>query len=169
MDELLELANRYASHRRLQLGARLGVGMHGVVYEATTEDLGEVAVKLHRREIPYDRERGVYQRLAELGVLRICGCNVPHALHFEPGFLAIEMTIVQPPYLLDFGGAWLDDEAPKFPPNVIAEWKEQKREQFEDDWPLVERILRELRLMGIHLLDIHTSNIDLRGHPDRTG
>lgn len=169
--ELSARAELYGKRRRIQLDDQLGFGMHGIVFESEhqSEILGisfGIAVKFHTMEIPYFREKETYQRLAELEVEQICGCDVPRALHFDDEFLAMELTIVQPPFILDFGGAWLD-EPPEFPPNVIAEWTEQKREQFDSDWPLVEKILRDLRLMGIHLLDLHPANIDLRGHPER--
>ena len=69
------------------------------------------------------------------------------------------MTIVKPPFLLDFAGAYLD-RAPDFPPEVIDEWREQKAEQFGDRWPDVIAVLEFLKSRyGIHLLDIHPANI----------
>ncbi len=49
-----------------------------------------------------------YLRLRELQVESIRGHAVPQLLHFDDEFLAIEMTIVSPPFCLDFGGAYLD-------------------------------------------------------------
>jgi hypothetical protein len=49
----------------------------------------------------------------------------------------VEMEIVQPPFVLDFAGAYLD-RRPDFPEDVYAEWQAEKAEQFGDDWPLVQ-------------------------------
>lgn len=140
--------------------------MHGIVFKArqTWGFHGQIALKLHTREPPYLREKDTYERLADLKLTSIGGCDVPRAVHFDDQFLAMELTIVEPPFLLDFGGAWLD-EAPEFASNIMDEWVELKKEQFEPNWRIVESILRELRIHGIHLLDIHPANIDLRGHP----
>jgi hypothetical protein len=72
--------------------------------------------------------------------------------------LIIEMTIVEKPFLLDFGGAYLD-RAPDFPENVWEEWRQQKEEQFGRNWQVVEGILMILRTYGIHLIDVHPRNI----------
>lgn len=38
----------------------------------------------------------------------------------------------------------------------------EKREQFEGDWPTLERILAEFDAMGIYLLDVSPANIMFR-------
>lgn len=77
---------------------------------------------------------------------------------FDDEMPAIEMTIVQPPFLLDFSSACLD-EAPDFPAGVLGEWRAEKQEQFAVRWPTVDLVLSELREYGIYLLDIHPGNI----------
>ena len=75
--------------------------------------------------------------------------------------LIIEMTRVSPPFLLDFGGAYLDDP-PEFLPDELArqQWDTEKREQFESNWPKVQAILRELESRyGIQLADVNPGNI----------
>ena len=162
IDRTLEsAAAAYAQARSLTLAERLGHGMHGIVFVAENNTFpGKFAVKIHRQPEPYYREREIYERLREQRVSQISGCNVPRLLHAEDTHLAVEMTIVSRPFVLDFGGAYLD-EPPDFPPNVWDEWRADKAEQFGEDWNRVELILTELRLMGIHLLDVHSGNIAL--------
>jgi hypothetical protein len=73
-------------------------------------------------------------------------------------FRAIEMTIVRPPFLLDFADAHLD-EAPDFSEDVLQQWEEDKAEIFGERWPEVTRILTALKALGIYLLDINPRNI----------
>jgi len=68
---------------------------------------------------------------------RILGLNVPQLLRIDQEFRAIEMTIVRPPFLLDFADALLDE-----PPD------------FSED-----RILAALQTFGVYLLDINPGNI----------
>ncbi len=74
--------------------------------------------------------------------------------------MAIEMTIVSKPYLLDFADAYLD-APPDFPDEVLEQWHEDKREQFGDDrWERVQMALAALRgQYGIHLFDVNPGNI----------
>jgi hypothetical protein len=74
--------------------------------------------------------------------------------------LAIEMTMATPPFVLDFASAYPVHEAPDFPPEIMDEWIEHKREQFGRNWPRVALILREFeRDFGLRLLDVHPGNI----------
>ena len=147
---------------KAKLGKSLGSGIHGAVFVATRNDKpGRFAVKIHRYREAFDREVAVYKRLTEWGVLRIRGCHIPAFLGSEPLALAIEMTIVSRPFALDFAGAYLD-EPPEFSDEIWRSWRREKREQFEGDWPEVEAILLDLRLMGIHLHDISPTNISFR-------
>lgn len=68
------------------------------------------------------------------------------------------MTIVERPFVLDFAGAYLDTR-PQFPEDVWKEWEAEKREQFEDRWPVVERVLEAFEELGIYLLDVSPGNI----------
>jgi hypothetical protein len=100
----------------------------------------------------------VYLRLQHLGVAQIRGCHVPQLLGYDDDLLIIEMTVVTPPYVLDFAGAYLD-RPPDYSEQTLAEWEAEKREQFGDGWCEVQRILWTLERHGIHLLDISPSNI----------
>ena len=119
---------------------------------------GFFAVKFHHEEQPFERECHVYQRLREEQTTRILGFNVPQLLRIDEEFRAIEMTIVRPPFLLDFADALLD-EPPDFSEDVLRQWEEDKAEIFGERWPEVTRILAALQTFGVYLLDINPGNI----------
>ncbi len=155
----MELAERYAAHRGLALGPALGEGVHGTVLRGKYHQKPvEIAIKFHADSVPFWREVEAYERLAEHGVVEILGFNVPQVLHSASAFLAIEMTIVSRPFVLDFAAAYLD-RAPQFDAGIMADWEEEKREQFGSRWPTVQRILAELRDMGIHQTDVSPGNV----------
>src|SRR5262245_30501193 len=135
MDEILtQHAQTYAGRHNLRLAERLGHGIHGIVYaaERNTEP-GNVAIKVHRSREGHERERDVYLRLKEAGVVEILGFNVPQFIRCDDELMVIEMTIVSRPFVLDFAGAYLDSP-PKFSAEIWSEWEAEKRDQFETRW-----------------------------------
>jgi hypothetical protein len=159
--ELVDRAERYAQRTRLELGEQLGFGVHGIVFACRRiGDPGRLAIKVHERQIPYERERDVYLRLQQNAVTTVRGCHVPQLLGYDDDWLVIEMTAVTPPYVLDFAGAYLD-RAPDYPEDILAEWEAEKRDQFGDRWGEIQRILWALERHGIFVSDISPSNICL--------
>jgi hypothetical protein len=160
MDEDLDsLAQRYPLTRNIKLGKPLGSGVHGNVFAAEYNTKpGFFAVKFHRENRPFEQECHVYQRLREEQTTRIRGFNVPQLLGTDKEFRAIEMTIVRPPFLLDFADARLD-EPPDFSEDILRQWEEEKAEIFGERWPEVTRILAALQTLGVYLLDINPRNI----------
>src|SRR5258708_6647436 len=114
-EETIAKAEAYAARHQLRLIERLGFGIHGIVYlvEGNAE-LGTAALKTLYEEKPYSRERSVYERLAELGVTEIRGFEVPCLLASDDALWVLKMTVVAPPHVLDFAGAYLDFP-PEFP------------------------------------------------------
>jgi hypothetical protein len=158
-EELLEKASRYAEERGLHLRRRLGFGIHGIVFEAEDQrNHGRLAVKWHGDADAFARECAVYRRLMERGVVTVRGFNVPQFLGADDRWLAIEMTMVARPFVLDFAAAYLG-RVPQFSSDVLAQWDEDKREQFGTRWPEVQAILSALRDLGIHQTDVSPSNI----------
>jgi hypothetical protein len=156
-------AREYAQANGLTLGKELGFGVHGIV--VVTESAGEPgrparqsALKAHQRETEYLRERDVYLRLQDHQVERIRGCEVPQLIDYNDHLWILEMTIVTRPFVLDFGGAYLD-HAPDFSDEVMADWRAEKIEQFGKRWPEAEAILRILETYGIFMIDVHPNNI----------
>jgi len=118
----------------------------------------EVAYLLLYGKLPNAKELDAYLRLKERSVDNINGFHVPQLLNFDDELLAVEMTIVAKPYVLDFAGAFLDSP-PQFPEDVIADWEEQKREQFGSRWTIVESVLSVLRSHGVFFTDVNPDNI----------
>jgi hypothetical protein len=158
-EELDDLARRYAIKRNITLGEPLGFGVHGNVVAAEDNlKRGFFALKLHRQEDPFEREGRVYQRLSEEHVTQIRGFNVPQLLRTDREFRGIEMTIVRPPFLLDFADARLD-QPPDFSEEVLQQWEDEKMEIFGGNWPEVTRVLAALQTFGIYLSDVNPGNI----------
>ncbi len=141
---------------------RLGFGIHGIVYAVEgNAELGLAALKVHHAREPGLRERDVYERLNELGVTEIRGFEVPLLLDADDELLALKMTIVMPPWVLDFAGAYLDFP-PGFSDEIWGEWERKNHEQFGEDWPMARAILGELEGLGIHMHDPSPSKIRFR-------
>ena len=160
-EELIETARLYAEKHGVNPGDFLGAGIHGRVCLLMRGDRAVSVLKVHRDAKAYRRERDVYHRLAEHEVTVVRGFSVPQLLHWDDELLALEMTAVSPPRVLDFAADHLD-WPPDFSDEIWAEWEERKREQFGDDWPMVQIIRGDFEEMGIFMLDPSPDNICLR-------
>jgi len=94
-------AREIADQWGILLTSLLGHGIDGNVWQTSRHS----ALKVFVRNDTYVRERDCYRRLLENSVRRLAGFAVPQLLDFDNRFMAIEMTIVTPPCLLDFGKA----------------------------------------------------------------
>lgn len=161
--EIEKQLTAYAKSRGLSVHSSLGAGTQGSVYRCQIIDdsnrLGfQTGVKIHQNFDAYNREVGVYLRLQDLEVTHVLGLRVPVLINFDDDCLAIEMTIVSPPFCLDFGGAYLD-RRPDYSPEVWADWRKMKEADFEDNWPRVQSILSHFESMGIYIADLNPGNI----------
>src|SRR6266851_9374092 len=155
--DLILRAEEYAKRRGLALGPPLGFGVHGSVFSAENQsENGQVAIKVHERSTDYIRERDL--RLKEHGITKIRDNKVPQLLAYDDELLIIEMTVVTRPFVLDFGGAFLD-QPPGFSEEILAEWRAEKQEQFGNRWPDVQTILGTLEAYGIFVVDVNPNNI----------
>lgn len=146
-------------------GRRFGFGVHGSVFACVRPtSLIQNALKVHERPEPYHVERDVYLRLRDFGIDLIQGHNVPQLIDYDDELFVIEMSVVIRPFVLDFGGAYLD-RAPDYDEEILEEWRRDKEEQFEENWPKAESILAELRRYGIYVADVNPGNI---GFVERT-
>ena len=161
-DELIERAEKYAAENNCSLGKRLGFGVHGIVLTIYCQrESAPSALKLVSDTGPYRRERDAYLRLKELRINRIRNCRVPKLVRFDDGLLAVEMTIVKPPFVLDYAGAFLDFP-PEYPDEVWEEWERKNVEQFGCDWAEARMVLDELEELGIYMHDPSPGNIKFR-------
>jgi len=158
------MASRYADSRgiKVYIGRTLGNGTDGNVYPTDRNS----AVKVLKLEKTYVCERDCYRRLSERCVERIDGLAVPKLIDFDDSMLVVEMEIVQPPYLLDFGKAYLDHPSP-FTKTQLASYDASLASHFRiDDLPRVKKVCRILRSYGIEYLDAKPKNIRLRSDED---
>ena len=154
-EQLEARANEFCRRYGLTLSHGLGFGIDGSVYSTVQES----AVKVHERHFTYFTEIEVYQRLAEWKVKSICGHTVPRMMRHDDELWTLEISIVRPPFLLDFAKASLDFP-PDFTDEVMQEWHERCAEMFGERWPAVRTIMSELEeRYGIYLLDVNPGNI----------
>ena len=160
MDEdIFERAEVYLARRGCRLVGRLGFGIHGIVFAIEgNAHPGGAALKFLYAEEPYLREKDVYGRLKEEGIFEIRGFRVPQRIAFDDALLALEMTVVKPPFVLDFAGAYLDF-APRFSDEIWEDWNRKNEEQFGANWPTAQTILDDLKDLGIHMHDPSPANI----------
>jgi hypothetical protein len=150
---------QFLAKHQLLIQARLGFGIHGSVYSVVEGDrTNPSAVKVFNEREHFLREFEVYERLDQFSVKQICGFNVPEMLRADEELLAIQMTIVTRPFVLDFAGAYVDAR-PKFSEEIWAEWEAQKKDQYGDRWPLVCQVLDSLAEMDIYMIDVSPTNI----------
>jgi len=159
---LVERAEAYCRRhgRELVRDQVFGFGVHGSVFPCRHhyQTGGRNAIKVHQRSESYRRERDVYLRLRDLRVEFIQGHAVPQLVDYDDELLAIEMSVVARPFVLDFGGAYLD-HPPDYDTETLEQWRIEKEEQFEKNWPQAASILAELRRYGIYVSDVNPGNI----------
>src|SRR5262249_31538951 len=78
------------------------------------------------------------------------GYAVPQLIGYDDNLWIIEMTVVTPPYIIDFGKAYLQKTPPDFSPETMADWIQEKEELYGDHWPEIRSILNRLKSLGIH-------------------
>lgn len=129
----------------------LGHGSDGAVWGTSRN----TALKILAREESYRNEAECYRRLKSRGIRYNGKFAVPFLEGLDDKLLAIEMTIVDPPYLLDFGKVTIDRPPVYFGDrqlmkNAYAEW----RERFGRDWHAVASALGYLQTtLGIYYMD----------------
>lgn len=118
------------------------------------------AVKFFDRIDRFDRELEVYQVLTAKDIHDIAGHRVPTLISSDGGLRAIEMTIVERPFVLDFAGAKRPDEVPDFGAEIMEEHFEHLRDLFGDRWADALHMAEMFRqATGFVLLDVHPGNI----------
>jgi hypothetical protein len=120
---MFERLDRYCFLHGIFRTVELGAGKDGTVYGTNRG----TAVKVHARVESYTRERDIYFRLRDRRIKKAWMFNVPRLKGYDDECLVLEMSIVAPPYLLDFASAYLD-ERPDFPQEVEEEWQRHSRE-----------------------------------------
>ncbi len=158
-DDIPKRARLYARKRRIEIVGKLGSGQDGWVGKSDEK----TAIKFFERERAFRSERRAYERLAAHGINSIDGFDIPSLIHVDDLEMVIEMDIVQPPFILDFGKAHIDLR-PDFTEDVMKEHEANQRELWGDDrWPQILSIVWQLERIGIYYLDTKPGNIAFAG------
>ena len=157
--ERAEAYARRSGQARLGL---LGQGKDGRVWITS----GGHAIKAHERSESYRAERNAYMRFRDVGLDEVNGFAVPSLVAFDDALLVIEMTVVPPPFVVDFASVTLD-----FDPELIEDeghtLADLVRDRFGDDRAAdVLGVVDELVVRaGAYLSDLHPHNIKFGGGP----
>lgn len=157
-EQLAERAETYVQSRRLSLKIQypLGAGIDGCVWRTSRPS----ALKLSEREKSYHDEVESYRRLQEHNVRRLEGFAIPRLIDHDDLLLAIEISVVSPPFLLDFGKVYLDRPPPYWDDaEIMGHWHAEDRENFGDRWKTVLSLIRLLEGHGIYYVDPKPGNI----------
>lgn len=154
-DEAREVITQYLSPDHIV--KKLGGGVNGIVFSTSRGS----AVKIFQLREGYTQELRAYQRIDACGVWEVCGFTIPHLLKWSDNRLLIELSIVQPPYLLDFASCCIDkDPRDVHPPEWLDQYAERIEFLHEDRAPRVFEVYNALsRLTGIFHTDLRPTNI----------
>jgi hypothetical protein len=164
-EELRGRAERYCDSRGIALNKQqmLGHGSDGAVWTTSRKS----AVKAIYRLESYRCEVESYRRLKADKIAKIHLFHVPVLVDFDDTLMVIEMSIVQPPFLLDFGKVYIDS----FP----QDWSDSQyqrnrhtdgREKFGKRWDDVRRAMARLQGLGICNIDPRPSNVNFGDEDD---
>lgn len=120
-------AQAYVDHNKTALVREdpFGYGMDGTVWQT----LRHSVVKVFEHAKNYLDELECYRRLADAGVENLSGFAVPGLIDFHDRLKVIELKIVRPPFLLDFGKVYLDAPPPYWNDlEIMGHWHAEGRE-----------------------------------------
>ncbi len=158
MLDLLTRAKSYCHDKQIELIVEpvLGVGTDGAVWQTRAS----TAVKACERRKNYCLELECYRRFRQESITQLLGFSVPELQDHSDSLMVIEMSIVQPPYLLDFGKVYLDDPPEYFKDNrIMTSWLAECRDLFDEDWPEIQQLLFKMQKFGIYYVDPKPANI----------
>lgn len=149
---------QYELRHQTRLVDTLGDGKDGFIRKTAEGH----AVKFFHDPDAYVRERRAYLILQQLSLDEVAGHQVPRLMRYDDDLLAIEMTIVTPPFLLDFAAAYTEEEFERFgfTTDVLEEREQHWSDVFGDRWPAVAELRYHFqRQTGLILLDLSLNNI----------
>ncbi len=136
----------------------LGFGEDGKVWPTNRMS----AVKAFYRTKNFHNELRCYTRLIDLEIHEISGFAVPTLLGFSSKYRVIELSIVSPPHILDFGKAYID-KPPDYDPLALKDSLEAFREAYESEaeWEQILQAVAILKSFGIFYYDLKPGNIKI--------
>ena len=154
-DLLKRRVELYAERKKRSIVAEpLGGGTDGTVWETTHK----TAIKILRKPDVFANELECYKRLLRKNITEIHGFAVPRLIDYAADLLAIEMDIVEPPRILDFGKVRIDDPG-DYSQQTLADELERQQELWGNHWPVIRRVLSYLQGLGIYYTDPNPYNI----------
>lgn len=159
-EELEKRARLYCDTKgmRLVVNPILGFGSDGRVWRTSAG----TAVKAFEMAKCYTQEQECYRRLSGARVVEIDGLAVPAMEGFDDKLMVVEMSIVQKPYLLDFGKVHLDKPPPYYKDaNVMSDLTSRIEDDFGDQAFRIYGVLSTLTSFGIWYTDPSCRNICL--------
>lgn len=148
-------ARLYTGEQSRTILKPLGSGTDGSVWQTTVA----TAVKACEDFARYSTERDCYRLLLDKGVTEILGYAIPRLIGYSNEHMVIEIDLVKPPYILDFGKASLHGWPSHYTAEQIADFFAERELLFDDQWPTVRSILARLRMYGVYHLDPRPYNI----------
>jgi hypothetical protein len=132
--------------------------MDGAVWASTRES----AIKVIRNRKNYADELACYVRLRAENVRELCGFAVPCLVGSDDELMAIEMSIVQKPFVLDFGKVYFDGgQFAAYGVKELARGRAAAQATYGDQWPKVAMLLHVLEeRFGIYYVDPRPGNIE---------
>jgi hypothetical protein len=159
ISELREAAELYTLEKDYYIGKLLGKGEDAYVWKSSED----TAVKSFYRAKNYWNERDCYLRLSDLEITELSGFVVPQLIGYSDELLIVEMGLVTPPRVLDFGKAYLDRPA-DYPEQALIDSMNAFRENYSsDDWERVLEVVDDLASIQIYYYDLKPGNIQVRG------
>ena len=156
--ELFAAASAYAAEKNISIEAKLGNGEDAYVWRTSAD----TAVKAFYRQKNYRNERNCYLRLQDLDITDLSGFSVPELIGHDDQNLIVEMGIVVPPRVLDFGKAYLD-RRPDYPEQSLIDSMEVFRLNYsEEEWERVLEVVDDLASIQIYYYDLKPGNIQFR-------
>lgn len=148
------IAERFAAPERLT--GLLGAGTNGNVYQTSRPS----AIKIHAQPHTFRNELSAYRRLDLRNTDDLRGFAVPRLIAWSEPDLLIEMGIVQPPFLIDFGKCSLDGPPPGMPRELVEASIQRMMAKFEDRAHEAFLVYETLhRQYGIHHSDLSPANL----------
>lgn len=155
---MLETASHYERRYAVRFIDKLGDGKDGFVFETAER----MAVKFLNDQGLYHRELRAYQILLSRNIDSINGFQIPRLIRSDDELRAIEMTVVRPPFVLDFASTYTSNEYERFgfTAEVLEERELHWAEVFGDHWATVQLLCEAFtRETGLLLLDLSLNNI----------
>ena len=140
-----------------------GDGLHGSIFLASNARY----LKVFHHRATFALEHAVYERFKERRVSIVHGFHVPQLLGADPRLGVLELSRVQPPFVLDFASVTIDEtpeEKWAEEPGRIQASRARAEDAFADhtreQWAEVETLYEAFgERFGVWMLDLHPGNI----------